>query len=116
MEVVLLAIETHDGPSANWTVIDEGTVAGPSAWTVEQSALVQTANIHSQPTHRADLAKLGTFALYEIVDTDGDGLPDDVERDVYGTDPFLADTDADGLEDGEELEYYDTDPLLADTE
>jgi hypothetical protein len=43
MEVVLLAIETHDGPSANWTVINEGTVAGPSAWAVEQSALVQTA-------------------------------------------------------------------------
>ena len=116
MEVVLLAIGTHDGPSANWTVIDEGTVSGPSAWVVEQSALVQTGNIYSQPMHREDLAKLGTFALYEIVDTDGDGLPDDVERDVYGTDPFLADTDADGFEDGEELEYYDTDPLLADTE
>jgi Bacterial TSP3 repeat len=74
------------------------------------------ANIYSATTHRADLAKLATFALYESVDTDGDGLLDDIERDVYGTDPLLADTDADGLEDGEELEHYDTDPLLADTE
>jgi hypothetical protein len=115
-EVLLLAIETHDGPSANWTVIDEGTVEGPSAWAVEQSALVQRSNIYSQPTNRADLAKLGTFALYEIVDTDGDGLPDDVEHDVYGTDPLQADTDADGLGDGEELDLYGTDPLQADTD
>jgi hypothetical protein len=54
--------------------------------------------------------------LDEVIDTDGDGLPDDVERDVYGTDPLLADTDADGVEDGEELDLYGTDPLLADTD
>ena len=113
-DVLLLAIETHDGPSANWTVIDEGTVEGPSAWSVEQSVLVQTGNIYSQPTNRAGLAKLGTFALYEIVDTDGDGLPDDVEQDVYGTDPLLADTDADGISDDVELEAG-TDPTASDS-
>jgi hypothetical protein len=48
-----------------------------------------------------------TSALDEVIDTDGDGLPDDVERDVYDTDPLLADTDADGISDGAELE---TDP------
>jgi hypothetical protein len=26
-------------------------------------------------------------------DTEGDGLPDDIEHDVYSTGPFLADTD-----------------------
>ena len=33
-------------------------------------------------------------------DTDGDGIPDALERHVYGTSPFLADTDGDGMPDG----------------
>ena len=33
-------------------------------------------------------------------DTDGDGLPDEMERLVYGTSPYLADTDGDGFPDG----------------
>jgi hypothetical protein len=40
------------------------------------------------------------------VDTDGDGILDDDEFDVYGTDPDRADTDGDGINDGEELEYW----------
>lgn len=37
-----------------------------------------------------------------VFDTDGDGLPDDVE-DRLGTDPQVADTDRDGYPDGQEL-------------
>ncbi|HTK59894.1 MAG TPA: Ig-like domain-containing protein [Candidatus Baltobacteraceae bacterium] len=37
-----------------------------------------------------------------ILDTDGDGLPDDVERRL-GTDPAAADTDGDGFKDGMEV-------------
>lgn len=36
-------------------------------------------------------------------DTDGDGLNDGAELDIYGTDPLKADTDADGLTDGDEI-------------
>ena len=36
-------------------------------------------------------------------DTDGDGVPDAVERYVYRTDPLKADTDGDGLSDGVEV-------------
>ena len=35
----------------------------------------------------------------DIIDSDGDGLPDNIEIDI-GTDPFDADTDDDGLVDG----------------
>jgi hypothetical protein len=35
-------------------------------------------------------------------DTDGDGLFDDDEYSVYGTDPLLADTDGDGVDDGDD--------------
>ncbi len=43
-------------------------------------------------------------------DRDGDGLYDDDEVDVYGTDPDVYDTDGDGIGDGEEV-YLGTDPL-----
>lgn len=45
-------------------------------------------------------------------DTDGDGVADGDELDIYGTDPFVWDTDGDGIGDGEELFSLNTDPLV----
>jgi hypothetical protein len=42
-------------------------------------------------------------------DTDGDGLFDDDETDVYSTNPNTADTDGDGRNDGQEV-FEETDP------
>jgi hypothetical protein len=39
-----------------------------------------------------------------VPDSDGDGLFDDEEFSVYGTDPLLADTDGDGVDDGDDPE------------
>lgn len=50
-------------------------------------------------------------------DSDGDGLTDGEETQVYGTDPLNPDTDGDGIQDG--VEVHDglcTDPLLSDTD
>ena len=49
-------------------------------------------------------------------DTDGDGLSDDYEINVYATDPGLWDTDGDGLSDGDEVLNTGTDPFLWDTD
>ena len=49
-----------------------------------------------------------------VVDSDGDGLPDDVE-DELGTDPQNPDTDGDGIGDGDEVRNG-TDPLDADSD
>ena len=56
-------------------------------------------------------------ATFESIylDSDGDGLPDYLER-LIGTDPYNADTDGDGLPDGYEIYFTHTDPLLVDTD
>ncbi len=48
-----------------------------------------------------------------LLDSDADGLSDQSEVLVYGTNPYNADTDGDGRGDGEEL-LAETDPLAAD--
>jgi len=48
-------------------------------------------------------------------DTDGDGVADGDEVDIYFTDPLVWDSDGDGISDGEELFGLLTDPLLWDT-
>jgi len=57
-----------------------------------------------------------------VLDSDGDGIPDDVEK-ATGTDPFDADTDDDGITDGNEdtnhngkVDPGETDPRKADTD
>lgn len=63
----------------------------------------------------------GNVTTSEIVrlniqpDKDKDGLGNDDEGDLYGTDPSIPDTDADGLTDGREV-ALGTNPLHADTD
>ena len=49
-------------------------------------------------------------------DTDGDGLTDQDEVNIYGSNPFIVDTDGDGLLDGDEVNTYGTDPIISDTD
>ena len=51
-----------------------------------------------------------------VTDTDGDGLTDDDEINIYFTNPNNPDTDGDGLNDGDEVNIHGTNPLLADTD
>jgi hypothetical protein len=44
-----------------------------------------------------------------IGDTDGDGLSDEQEVNIYGTDPERADTDGDGIPDGAEVAFWGSD-------
>ncbi len=51
-----------------------------------------------------------------LLDTDSDLLNDEIEVNLYKTDPNNNDTDGDGLKDGEEVLQYKTDPLKNDTD
>ena len=56
---------------------------------------------------------IGAFepgAATEALDTDGDGLFDNDEMGVHGTDPYLADSDGDGLSDRDEI-FYGSSPV-----
>jgi hypothetical protein len=48
------------------------------------------------------------------IDTDGDGVADGDELNIYGTDPLTWDSDGDGQSDGAELYDSHTDPLVWD--
>jgi hypothetical protein len=45
------------------------------------------------------------LAQLPALDTDNDGIPDDLETNVYGTDPSKADTSHCGISDGYKLDY-----------
>lgn len=54
--------------------------------------------------------------LTSVPDTDGEGLDDDVEVYIYGTDPNDWDSDNDGLSDADEVLYFGTNPLAWSTD
>jgi hypothetical protein len=88
-----------------------------------------TVALAERPTRRGALRLLAGSALGALLargsllpttvraalqaDRDGDGLFDDDEVNVYGTNPDVSDTDGDGVGDGEEV-YLGTDPLTAE--
>ena len=49
-------------------------------------------------------------------DSDGDGLSDGEEANVYHTNPLMKDSDGDGLSDYDEVKKYNTDPNKKDTD
>lgn len=62
--------------------------------------------------------RAATVVGTDATDSDGDGLADAVEREVYGTDPTESDTDGDGYPDGAEVACSErlpgADPLSQD--
>jgi Bacterial TSP3 repeat len=51
-----------------------------------------------------------------LIDTDGDGVADGDEINIYGTDPTVFDSDGDSIGDGDELYNLRTAPLVWDTD
>ena len=60
--------------------------------------------------------RLDPTVVDDDLDTDGDGLTNVDEADIYSTNPTIVDTDGDSLEDGYEVLTSKTDPTDADTD
>jgi outer membrane protein OmpA-like peptidoglycan-associated protein len=75
---------------------------------------------HNRDTDGDGLSDGEEFNIYKTsplnADTDGDGLTDGDEVIIYRSDPLKGDTDGDGLNDGNEVFKYKTDPTKADTD
>lgn len=102
--------------SAAWISIDGELVIGPDPFD-QNTAEIKAPYTVAAGTHELSVklaSKPGSFLSIELylisTDADGDGLSNDEEISVYGTDPFNADTDDDGLLDGEEVEYWSSRP------
>lgn len=60
---ILLDNNFDEGDITAWSIIDQGTLAGPSNWGVIDGSFAQSSNIYSTPTNAAP-EKLGTYARY----------------------------------------------------
>jgi len=112
---------------ASDTTNDDGEYAiedlEPGSYEVSASA----SGYDEQPSVTVQVPEGGDVeADFELVptDTDGDGLPDNVETNTgeyvspenTGTNPLVADTDGDGLDDGDEVNTHGTNPVDADSD
>jgi hypothetical protein len=83
------------------------------------TAVVDTAvasDLDSDADNYVDAAELEAGLDPYNPDTDGDGVADGDEVNIYFTDPWVWDSDGDGISDGEELFGLLTNPLVWDTD
>jgi hypothetical protein len=88
---------TVDAGEANTAVVPDTAVASENDLDADNYPDAQEVEVGLDPT---------------TIDTDGDGVADGDEGNIYGTDPTVFDTDGDGVSDGGELFDLRTDPLL----
>jgi hypothetical protein len=114
------------GDAYVWTDLELGfiytvsaaSITAPEGYTIRTIVHYQTgANGNEHSVSLTEDSPLADFIVYldpagdvPPVDTDEDGLSDDDETDIYGTDPAQFDTDGDCYGDGTEVSG-ETDPL-----
>ena len=95
------------------------TVGAPLTQSAQETLAAQVTEIE-QATAIANLTQTAVANMTEAAaegqrDDDGDGLTNDQEAQI-GTDPQNPDTDGDGLGDGAEVNVYRTNPLNPDSD
>ena len=109
-----LAEEHNDGGNdySNWlfNTVHHWDESSLGTWTLKirdtTSGSSGTLNSWQMITHGMDID----------LDHDDDGISDENETLVWGTDPYNADTDNDGINDYDEIFIYLTNPNLADSD
>lgn len=62
---LLLEEDFANGIPADWTIIDQGAMDAPSAWTVNDGVLSQSSNIYGGVVNASSLPKPGTYLRYD---------------------------------------------------
>lgn len=92
-----------------------GTGTGKSSNTASSnSSNTASAANQTQNSSKAEPGNGNTASKVTGTDTDGDGIPDSVEK-TYGTNPFAADTDGDGVQDKTDKDPVFTPNLIKET-
>ena len=107
-------VAIHDSPGASAPASkDAPPAAAPDEETAPETTDTTVASATDQDADNApDDLEPGLGLDPTNPDTDGDGVADGDEPNIYGTDPLNADTDGDGASDGNELFGIHTDPLV----
>ena len=61
---VVLDTDFESGDLTGWTIVDQGTTNGPSAWSLNAGTLLQNSNIYGGSTSGSALPKPGTHIWY----------------------------------------------------
>lgn len=78
------------------------------------SSTQQNTTVPPSSTQQSTPAPSSGSASTDGTDTDGDGIPDSVEK-VYGTNPHAADTDGDGINDKDDPKPVYADNLITES-
>jgi cell division septation protein DedD len=111
--------EQNDASTSTSSTPSDST---PSSSTPSSSTPSSSTSTSSTPSSSTPSGN-NTYNIYNTYtsgnddgnDTDNDGLSDETESSI-GTDPLTADTDGDGLIDSDEVDIFGTDPTNADTD
>jgi PKD repeat protein len=98
---------TGDISSWSWSFGDGGTSVERNPTHTYNSAGTYTLNLAVTGPGGSNTKIIPDYILVqEDSDTDKDGLLNDDEINIYGTDPNNPDTDGDGINDGDEVEFW----------
>jgi hypothetical protein len=91
-----------DGTVSQW-----GQKSQSHSWATAGSFCVKAkASDGSAESGWSGCRTLTVAATAAPIDSDGDGLSDELETNTYGTNPHAADSDGDGIPDGQEVAFW----------
>ena len=96
------------------TVLFSGCSQSPSSSPSSSQQAPSSSQQATSSFQQSTPAPSSSSASTDGTDTDGDGIPDSVEK-VYGTNPYIADTDGDGINDKEDAKPVYTDNLISES-
>ena len=112
-----MLLAAGDEVACTWYLVPAETQGeSPPDSTAPSPAVTAAEEVDSDGDGLTDELEMGLGTDPLLVDSDADGVSDSDEIDFYGTDALDPDTDGDGLDDAEELLTYGTNPLLDDTD